>query len=350
MRRDKMETVDVDEFLRDRGVSEGEIADAEANGLLAVLVLDKLVFAGSAHFDEAKLVGEVGVEPDVARQLWRAMGFPTVPPGEVAFYDDDLEALAGAVLPDPNAPVEPMVRQTRVMSAAMARIAERITDDVEDTFADLRASGHSDREIAAYAIAVFDTDSLEGLLWYLFRRQFRASVWRRLARPEANGGTPATVVGFVDLVRFAAITEQVADDELERLIDRFEEVAHDAVTEGGGRIIKMIGDAVMYVADDPVHAVAVALDLVDAYADDELVPPARAGLAYGTALGREGDYYGPVVNLASRIVDIARPSKVVISDDLHTAISEAAEFSFRRLPPKRLKGIGHPHLWSVDRR
>lgn len=345
-----MDAVDVDEFLRERGVSDEEIADAETNGLLTVLVLDKLVFAGTAHFDEAKLTGEVGVDPDVARQLWRAMGFPAVPPGDVAFYDDDLEALAGAVQPDPDAPLEPMVRQTRVMSAAMARIAERVTDDVESTFTDLRQSGRTDREIAAFAIEVFNTESLEALLWYLFRRQFRASVWRRLARPAVDGAAPSTVIGFVDLVRFAAITEQVADDELERLIDRFEEVAHDAVTEGGGRIVKMIGDAVMYVADDPVQAVSVALNLVDAYSDDELVPPARAGLAYGTALGREGDYYGPIVNLAARIVDIARPSKVVISDDLHAAIAESDGFSFRRLPPKRLKGIGHPHLWTVVRR
>lgn len=342
-------TVDIDQFLRDRGVSEADIKEAEAAGLLSLLVLDKLVFAGTAHYDEARLVGEVGVAPNVARDLWRAMGFPAVAPGEVAFYDDDLEALAGAVLPDPGAPLEPMVRQTRVMSAAMARIAERVTDDVEDAFAELRREGRSDREIATFIIEVFDAESLERLLWYLFRRQFRAAAWRRLARPMADGAATSTVVGFVDLVRFAAITEQVADEELERLIDRFEEVAHDAITEGGGRIVKMIGDAVMYVADDPERAVAVALDLVDAYSDDELVPPARAGLAYGTALAREGDYYGPTVNLAARIVDIARPSKVVISEDLHAAIASSDALSFRRLPAKRLKGIGHPHLWAVAR-
>jgi len=231
----------------------------------------------------------------------------------------------------------------------MARIAERITDDMETTFGEFRRQGRTDREIAAFVIEVFDADRFEQLLWYLFRRQFRAAAWRRLARPAVDGATASTVIGFVDLVRFAAITEQVADDELERMIDRFEEVAHDAITDGGGRIVKMIGDAVMYVADDPVRAVTVALDLVDAYSDDELVPPARAGLAYGTALAREGDYYGPTVNLAARIVDIARPSKVVISDDLHAATEESSQFSFRRLPAKRLKGIGHPPLWSVAR-
>src|SRR3954468_8615178 len=80
-----MGTVDVDQFLRDRGASEEEIADAETKGLLALLVVDKLVFPGSAEYDEAALVGDIGVDPLVARQLWRAMGFPAVPPGEVVF-------------------------------------------------------------------------------------------------------------------------------------------------------------------------------------------------------------------------------------------------------------------------
>jgi len=156
-------------------------------------------------------------------------------------------------------------------------------------------------------------------------------------------------VGFVDLVRFAAVTENVADDELERLIVRFEEVAYDAIVDGGGRMVKMIGDAVMFVADDPERATLVAIDLVDAYARDDLLPPARAGLALGQVLARDGDYYGPPVNLAARIVDVARPSRVVASDELRDALLPSGRFSFRRLPPKRLRGMGHPPLWAVAR-
>ena len=79
------------------------------------------------------------------------------------------------------------------------------------------------------------------------------------------------------------------------------------------------------------------------------MPPARAGLAVGNLLAREGDYFGPVVNLAARIVDVARPSRVVISDELHTALASYDELTMRRLPPKRLKGLGHPRLWAVAR-
>ena len=157
-------------------------------------------------------------------------------------------------------------------------------------------------------------------------------------------------VGFVDLVRFAAVTEQVADEELEQLIVRFEEVAHDAIAEGGGRVVKMIGDAVMFVADEPEQATLIAIDLVDAYAHDPMLPPARAGLSVGSVLARDGDYYGPTVNLAARIVDIARPSRVVVSDELHHALATSGQFAFQRLPPKRLKGIGRSTLWAAQAR
>jgi adenylate cyclase len=231
------------------------------------------------------------------------------------------------------------------MSAAMARIAEQSTDDIANILSTLRARGASDDEIARLMVTSFQLDQFEELLWYLFRRQWRAAAWRRLARPAQ--ATSPVAVGFVDLVRFAAVTEEVADEELEQLILRFEDVAHDAIAQGGGRVVKMIGDAVMFVADDPEQATLIALELVDAYAHDPLLPPARAGLSVGSVLARDGDYYGPTVNLAARIVDIARPSRVVVSDELHHALATSGHFAFRRLPPKRLKGIGRSTLWAA---
>jgi adenylate cyclase len=349
------EDFDASRFLVRRGVREEEIEAAAARGTLPLLVLDALMFPERPRYDEASLVGMAGVDRDFARALWRAMGFPVVAEGEVAFYEDDLRALrsaAGEGISEGFAAEEMLgaaiVHQTRVMSAAMARIAEQSTDDLANIVSGLRAQGVSDDEIGRLMATSFQLDRFEELLWYLFRRQWRAAAWRRLARP-AQASSPVAV-GFVDLVRFAAVTEEVADEELERLILRFEAVAHDAIAEGGGRVVKMIGDAVMFVADDPERATLIAMDLVDAYAHDPLLPPARAGLSVGPVLARDGDYYGPTVNLAARIVDIARPSRVVVSDELHHALANSGHLAFRRLPPKRLKGIGRSTLWAAQER
>jgi adenylate cyclase len=342
-------------FLAERGVREGEIAAAAAQGTLPLLVLDALMFPERPRYDEATLVRMAGVDHEYADALWRAMGFPRVREGEVAFYQDDLRALRGAAgdgIPeafgDAVSSRAAIVHQTRVMSAAMARIAEQSTDDLATILSTLRAQRVSDEEIARLVVTSFQLDRLEQLLWYMFRRQWRAAAWRRLAHPTQTASPVA--VGFVDLVRFAAVTEEVAEEELEQIVLRFEEVAHDAIAQGGGRVVKMIGDAVMFVADDPEQATLIAIDLVDAYAHDPLLPPARAGLSVGSVLARDGDFYGPTVNLAARIVDIARPSRVVVSDELHRALTASGHLAFRRLPPKRLKGIGRSTLWAVQER
>ena len=144
------------------------------------------------------------------------------------------------------------------------------------------------------------------------------------------------------------------------VVSRFEEVAHYTVTGGGGRLVKMIGDEAMFVSESAASAARIALGLAEAYADDELLSDVRVGLAEGPVLVQDGDYYGPVVNLAHAVVAIADPGSVVLSDDFHTALlkelhpagGESAgdgEFSFRAVRPRQLKDLGRVQLWVLHR-
>lgn len=336
-------------FLLSRGVDDADVARAEAEGWLPLLVLDELLLPGPARFDRDEVANAAGVPPDLAVRAWGAMGFPEVPSGEKVFVQDDVAALRGAVaLPD-IVDLNGEVRLARVVGSSMARVAESAVDSFETMLADLRDQGTSEVDIAQALLGQFDLDELEHLIGYVFRRQLHAALWRRLATDPSGTGTVQTTIGFVDLVRFTALTEMVAEEELAAIVERFETVSHDRVRIAGGRVVKMIGDAVMFVTETPIDAVRVALDLVDAYEHDELLPPARAGVACGSALVREGDFFGPVVNLASRIVDSARPSTVVVSDDLHEALAAEEGLSWRRLPRRRLKGLGSTTLWRVAR-
>ncbi len=345
-----MAAEDIGDFLRKRGFSDDEIAAATEAGTLPLLVADQLLLPGPPRYSREDLARITGADPDLMQRLWRAMGFPDLPPDEIAFYDADVEALEQILQQSGGlASRDDEVRQARVTSSALSRIAEVATDGLASSVWALREAGAREEEIAELILDTFRINEVEKLLEYVFRRQLRAAVWRRLGMATARQDQPGVTVGFVDLVRFTAITEEVPEDELDRLVTRFEEVSHEVVTVGGGRVVKMIGDAVMYVADRPGDAVDVAVELVDAYSADELLPPARAGLASGPVLFRDGDYFGPVVNLASRIVDVARPRTIVASDELHGELAGDPRFSWRRLPPKRLKGIGYPALWSLRR-
>ncbi len=89
------------------------------------------------------------------------------------------------------------------------------------------------------------------------------------------------------------------------------------MTAGGGRVVKMIGDEAMFVADSALDAARIGLALAEAYADDELLSDVRVALAVGPVLVQDGDYYGPVVNLASRVVNMAAPGAVLVTDEFH---------------------------------
>jgi adenylate cyclase len=308
------------------------------------------LFPGQPQFKSDEVAVRANLDPEVIKRLWRAMGFTEANPDEAAFYADDIEALTFAsdelAL---GAPVDTIVRETRVMNAAMSRVAESIADDVAGIVLSARELGLTDDEAADWLTSTIDVDRFARIMGYFLRRQLRAALWRKLAVPADQVNHATLTIGFVDLVRFTAITEEVAEEELDALVTRFEEVAHDRITDNGGRMIKMIGDEVMFVADDPAQGIGIALDLVEAYSNDEQLPSARAGVAYGGVLTRDGDYFGPVVNLASRIVDVARPDSVVTSEVMQELLVDHEGLAWRRLPPKRLKGIGRTSLWLVRR-
>lgn len=346
---DALQGMDPRAFLLARGVDDADVDRAEAEGWLPLLVLDELLLPGPARFDRDEVARQAGVPVEIAERAWGAMGFPEVPSGEKVFVQDDVAALRGAAALPEIIDLNGEVRLARVVGSSMARVAESAVDGFEVLLADLRDQGASEAEIARDLLGQFDLDELEHLIGYVFRRQLHAALWRRLATDPSGSGTVQTTIGFVDLVRFTALTEMVAEEELAAIVDRFEQLSHERVRVAGGRVVKMIGDAVMFVTESPIEAVRVALDLVDAYENDDLLPPARAGVANGSALVREGDFFGPVVNLASRIVDVARPSTVVVSDELHDLLAEEQSLSWRRLPRRRLKGLGASTLWRVSR-
>ena len=134
------------------------------------------------------------------------------------------------------------------------------------------------------------------------------------ARPEGWSGeyeTQHLTVGFVDLVDSTGFAERVTADELAGALSRFDALASDIVHAHGARVVKMIGDAVMIIGADATTTVAAAVALVHALAHEPALPPARAGLASGIVVVRDGDFYGGAVNVAARVAKHAPPGRVI---------------------------------------
>jgi adenylate cyclase len=339
-------------YLKKQGASKEEIDAAVESGQVTELALDRMLVPGLPHLDAAEVSMRSGVSEETATMLWRALGFPDIPEGEHVFTDESVEVLrllnerASTSMFANADDLDSIVAQVRAIGAALSRVAETLSDQIVEGVVAARASGLDDEGVALGAVDALDWTVLARLNDYALRVQVRAAVLRKLLTPQlGSGALPELSVGFVDLVGYTALSQELDGAELNALVARFEGVTYDTVARLGGRLVKTIGDEVMFVAEAPEIALQIALELTDRTRHDEVLPRARAGLACGPALGREGDYYGAVVNLAHRFVEIARPQSVIVSAELAAALEGHDGFTFQRLRSRRIRGIGRVEIY-----
>jgi adenylate cyclase len=351
----------LEQHLRRRGASPEEIRQASEEGWLTLLAIDRSLFGNPTKYTRQEIAARSGVDPDVSQRLWRALGFPDVPDGVPAFTEESvavLQALQQRVeawfmrrdFTHEDA-TEALVQQVRGISSGFARVAEALSDSIVDSVASARESGMTDEQIAEGYIETFDWESLKQLFDYVLRLQVRAAVWRKLALDDDSTATrPRLAVGFLDLVGYTALSQVLDEDELGSLVARFEALTHDTVAQLGGRVVKTIGDEVMFVAESAETAARIALRLTERTGDDAVLPDARAGLAYGPVVAREGDYYGPIVNLAHRLVEIAYPGTVLVCDALHDAVVDVPDVTFGHSRNRKIRDIGRVETWPLRAR
>jgi adenylate cyclase len=339
-------------FLRRRGATRVEVDAASAEQMLTLLVLDRILVPGRPYLTADDVATRSGIDRATTERLWRALGFPDVEDGTPAFTEESVDVVR--LLTEQRDTVllesddDALVAEVRAVATGLGRVAETISDQVVETVRAAQAGGVDDQTIAGVLADTFDWQSLARLTDYALRVQVRAAVWRKLLNPQvASGEVPSFAVGFLDLVGYTALSQELDEEELAALVARFETLTHDTIAQLGARVVKTIGDEVMFVAEDPAVAVQVALALTDRTRQDEVLPRARAGLAFGPVLAREGDYYGSVVNLAHRLVEIARPASVVVSADVAAALDGRAEFGFGRLRSRRIRDIGRVEIFAV---
>jgi adenylate cyclase len=341
------------EILHVHGATDEEINQAVADDVLDLFVFDRVLMPSRQRYTRVEVAELTGVRLETLVRFWRALGFPNVSDDDRSFTDLDLEAvrLFQGMQALGVTRTETALQLARVIGSSMSRIAEA------ELVPGNMFSVDYDRIIAAdtfASVADVTIPSMARLLEFVWRRQVAAGIKRTMllrSRGAAPGQSPILAVGFADMVGFTLLSQHLSDPELAAVVLRFEELSHDIVTRLGGRVVKMIGDEVMFVVESVVDAARIGLDLADAYADDELLSDVRVGLASGPVLLREGDYFGSTVNLAHRIVNIGNPGTVLVSDEFQTALLELApdEFAAKPLRPRLLKDLGRVQLWWLGR-
>jgi class 3 adenylate cyclase len=337
------------EHLDEAGVTIAQMVAALEGGSLHAALTDMLIRPGRTMTAE-DISQATGLNVDLLHRITLAAGVPVRDDG---YRESDLDIFRLFGTGSGMFGEELVLQFTRAVGSSMARIADAALSmflvEVEGPLVQDGRGAVPLAEASEEAVALLDV--VPSLMAGLFRLHVQAAVGRqRVAnRSTENPSLFRLAVGFVDLVGFTPYTEAAEPDELAELVALFEGRANDVVAQHGGRVVKHIGDEVMFVDANPAVACDVALHLIETFGADTGVAP-HAGIGFGSVVARGGDYYGSVVNVASRIADLAVPGEVLVTEPVETIAAEEESLAFAPAGRRMLKGFAEPiPLWSVTR-
>ncbi len=331
------------------------------------LRLEQLILGAPRQYTPFQAARTAGVSMDLAARFWRAMGFADIGQARALTEADVLALRRLAGLVEAGLLSESMAIQVaRSTGQTTARLADWQTDSFLEGLTEPPEPGMTRAEVA-YPLVELLLPELEEFLIYVWRRQVAAATSRVVQSDDEEAVDRRLAVGFADLVGFTRLTRRLEEEELGELVEAFETTAADQVAAYGGRLIKTLGDEVLFVADDPGTAAEIGMRLIETMTGDETMPALRVGMAFGTVTTRMGDVFGTTVNLASRLTSIAPRDAVLVDGDFAEALGAAGEapvseadvdpstaekyrFALQPMWRRPVRGLGVVEPWLLSRR
>ncbi|WP_238998150.1 biotin--[acetyl-CoA-carboxylase] ligase [Nocardioides limicola] len=316
-------------------VGAGDVVHVRAEAEFSEQV-EQLVLGGAREWTAEQVAAEAGLSMLVARRLWRALGFAE-PGTEVAFTAADKDALTdlAEVMDERDIDVDTAVNLTRGIGQTVARLADW---EVAGLVQYLSPELLRDPQIAVGLLEHLNPP-FERMLVYAWRRHLAAALARQSAMFGGDERGAFLTVGFADLVSFTELSNEIGEERIGDLVEVFESRCADVIANNRGRVIKSLGDSVLFVNDDPGAALETAEGIIAVIGRDQRMPDVRLGLASGQVTLRLGDVFGPPVNLASRLTQVARRNRLIIDQATADRLPEG-EFEYRRMPARPLHGFG----------
>jgi adenylate cyclase len=319
------------EILAELGVDAAAVPESLFD---AAAMASDVVFAKDDAYTLREVAEKIGERVDDVAEGFRHLGIRTASVDEIRFSERDVEFAAflrdaiAHVLTDTEGQEILHVAGTALATIAEAAIANHVQGPERRTSTVVE---NARLNVVAAELGL----SLSNQLSVAFRHHLRqaADSNRRTQHFEQRELVTLTI-GFLDLVGFTGLSQELPIPDLVELVKSFERRAHELAHDSRTRIVKLIGDEVMFVAEHPADAARFVTGMTDSLADDSVIP--RGGLAFGDLVSIHGDYFGPVVNLASRLTDAAVPGEVLVDDA--TATHVGTEPAGRRM----LKGFDEP--------
>ena len=331
------------------GAGEADLARAAANNNLVWAALES-VLTSDGSMTGLAVADSAGVEPAMVRRVWQSLGLPTGALEAAAFDRRDVRALRTVGALSTVFSDDDIAEAASVIGRAMSEVSSAFVELFRRRLAEpLLEAGATDTDVVVRLAAMRDllvptmSPLLESALERHLESAIRSEVSLRLEDLlEPGTGHRVLSVGFADLVGFTSTSQQLTALQVRNLAASLHRIADAVVSEHGARVVKSIGDAVMFTAPTPLQAGRVATEIEARVAADDALPPVRVGIAHGPVLPGYADYFGATVNLASRLCTVADAGDVLLAGDADVLAAQdwggaGLVTSARKI--RRLKGI-----------
>ncbi len=284
----------------------------------------------------------LSVPPHRIAELWGILALALPDSDEVAFTDADAGALKMLISVGETDGIDVAMERAvaRSLGQTMARLAEWQVGILHDIATKDESPLGVDTAIAQFV------DPIEKLQEVVWRRHVLAESQRVFA--SDSGVRNATLaIGFADVVGYTSLSRGLDVDQLAEFLEAFESGAADVVSRHGGKVVKFIGDEVMFTADTPLAAARIGLEFAARQRSFDGHPELRVGIGYGEVLRQFGDVHGTVVNAAARLTSVARPGTVLGDRGLASALADVRGIEVTRLRTVAVRGFDHLQPWLV---
>jgi adenylate cyclase len=349
--------------LERTGLPLGSIREALDAGELSFGWLDNPLYdliapLSSRSFQD--VATETGIPLELLRVLREAFGF-ALPDPDDRMREDELRVVPLIQkLVSQGFPTSVLDRLVRVYGDALRRIAE-VEADWWHRFVVLPslASGMTEVEMheATLAFGVELAPLLEQALLAMYHAH-QEHTWTENLIGEIEDALDRTglrsrlveppAICFLDITGYTRLTEERGDEAAAELAARLTPLVQRPAERHGGKVVKWLGDGVMFHFRDPNGGVVAATEMIDAIAAAGL-PPAHVGIDTGPVVFQGGDYFGRTVNVAARILEQAGPGQILVSQEVVDRVGTDG-IAFEPIGAVELKGVSQPVVLQAVKR
>jgi len=334
--------------MRERGHSLREIRNAVRDGRLAFGSVEDLLPPGHRIHTRTEAAEMVGLEEELLERIMGLLGTPMALSDRVS--DDDLAAFEElAEILRNGFPLVALLQLIRVYAQSLRKIAEAEVRLFHlFVHEPMIREGIPPDEMAEgmEAMAGELIPRVAPLMEYIHARYLRfymeqdvvGHMEADLPLTRSHPDRVSMAFCFVDLTGFTRYTSEEGDEEALDLVERFVETV-EATLPSEATIVKTIGDEVMIVSPDPMMLTEWAVGFLTLF--DERPQP-RTGIHFGSAVYRDGDYFGGDVNLAHRVVARALAGEVLVTRQVVDGIGPSEYLDLGPIGEVSLKGFPEP--------